>query len=167
MMIYVLTRQPIAQYVVACSSNRIATLVRRSMTHLLAPVPTGVILLSNWSKQLSRNTASLYATFGFLIRTMDGVHLWIILWHCHDFDSIESNGETNDYLDEGLGNMRSWPEVLSLHLPGGAAENHEKFSARIADVPAEIRSQHLPNTSPLPLRQPKKYIIWSYLYRIN
>lgn len=49
----------------------------------------------------------------------------------------------------------------------GLRKNHEKYPTRIASVPAEIRTQNLPNTSPLSLHQPTKYIIQSCLYPIE
>jgi hypothetical protein len=36
--------------------------------------------------------------------------------------------------------------VLSMHLPGGTDKNHE-IPLRIFGVPAEIGTEHLPNTS--------------------
>jgi hypothetical protein len=36
-------------------------------------------------------------------------------------------------------------EVLTRHLPQGAEENHEKLQSP-AGVPAEIETEHLPNT---------------------
>jgi hypothetical protein len=44
------------------------------------------------------------------------------------------------------GDDRDLIEVLSRHLPGGTEENYET-SVRIASVPAEIRTEHIPNTS--------------------
>jgi hypothetical protein len=38
-------------------------------------------------------------------------------------------------------------EVLSQHLPGETEENYKK-SVRIAGVPVEIQTEHIPNTNP-------------------
>jgi hypothetical protein len=46
----------------------------------------------------------------------------------------------NNFEGYGLGRI----EVLSRHWPGGT---EEKSSAMIACVPAEIRTEYLPNTS--------------------
>jgi hypothetical protein len=44
------------------------------------------------------------------------------------------------------GSGRDLMRVLSLQFPRGTEENHGKF-VRIVNVPAETRSEHLPNTS--------------------
>jgi hypothetical protein len=44
--------------------------------------------------------------------------------------------------------VRGLRNVLSWQFPGGTEENHEKLWPRkIAGDPAEIRTEHLPNTS--------------------
>jgi hypothetical protein len=48
----------------------------------------------------------------------------------------------NDTLEES---DRGIIEVFSRHLLGETAENHKKISVRIACVPAEIRTEHIPN----------------------
>jgi hypothetical protein len=53
-----------------------------------------------------------------------------------------------------VGSGRGLIEVLSQKLPDGTHANHKKKnSARIADVPGEIRTEHLPNMSPHRYRQ--------------
>jgi hypothetical protein len=42
---------------------------------------------------------------------------------------------------------RGLTELLSRHMLGGSEETHEKTSNRVAIVPAEIRTDLLPNTS--------------------
>jgi hypothetical protein len=42
---------------------------------------------------------------------------------------------------------RGISEVLSWHLPRGTTENHQN-PMRIADIPAEIRSEDLQKTNP-------------------
>jgi hypothetical protein len=47
-------------------------------------------------------------------------------------------------------------EVLSRNLPDGTEENLKSLSVRIADVPAEMRTEHLPEYEcrELPLSEP-------------
>jgi hypothetical protein len=38
-------------------------------------------------------------------------------------------------------------KILSWHLPGRSGEKHKNTSDRIANVPAKVRTKHLPNMS--------------------
>jgi hypothetical protein len=46
-----------------------------------------------------------------------------------------------------FGGQWSWPKVQSRHLSGETEEYHNNTSVRIAGIPREIRTEHLPNTS--------------------
>jgi hypothetical protein len=56
---------------------------------------------------------------------------------------IASHGRMTDLEESGRGEA----EVFSQHSSGGTEENHEESSVRTVGVPAEIRTEHLPNTS--------------------
>jgi hypothetical protein len=54
--------------------------------------------------------------------------------------------QMNDELKR-FGRKWSWLEVLSQLLPGGTEVNHKEASVTTAGVLAEIRTEHLLNTS--------------------
>jgi hypothetical protein len=123
---------------------------------VVPPVQSHIYLF--WYLTLSCDVLSLIHNFWnvtpcIYIYIHTHIHIYVCVWfisrRCQYLDYITLSGMRirEWWIWEDLeGSGRGIIEVLTRHLPGGE-EKELRTSVRTAGVPADIRTEHLPNTS--------------------